>query len=247
MENRSIEVNALDRFRDNLNLFINHHMENHIGKDWRSSILVEINYKPIIESKTLDLPPLVEIFHSYWDTVFRNKIPTSFPKAVLTIIKYFRNCSAHQQSLNTRELYRMLDLMCWTVDEMQLHDSVLNDMRVKVLLKLAEEEGSQASRIDFSSPHIRNENSVPSSNQFRAPTRSDFSSRDVSSSSQSREYSSLYQAQAREMNQSRQSPSYSQPRTVPSREYREDYTQYQNHTSSSIPLSRVMSQLGSTC
>jgi hypothetical protein len=163
---------------------------------------------------------------------------------VLTIIKYFRNCSAHQQSLNTRELYRMLDLMCWTVDEMQLHDSVLNDMRVKVLLKLAEEEGSQSSRIDFSSPHIRNENSVPSSNQFRAPTRSDFSSRDFNSSSQNREYSNLYQTQARDMKQSRQtrqSPSYSQPNTIPSREYSEDYTQHQNHTFSNIPLNRVTS------
>ena len=118
---------ALNLFRDSLYVYMDGVPTDEYGEDWRSRFYNRSKNS----GKSLDLTELVKLFYeeSY---VFNKKLPEFFPKQLISLIKTSRNRVMHQHALSYRDAYRILDLMCWCLEELNIPDPGLLAIRDKL-------------------------------------------------------------------------------------------------------------------
>jgi DNA-binding protein len=80
-----------------------------------------------------DLAVIVSMIHDHWDHVFIKVIGKKFPKAMLTVVKHFRNQYSHQEQMSNRDIYRAIDLIEHILEKLHLSTGNLESYRQQVL------------------------------------------------------------------------------------------------------------------
>jgi hypothetical protein len=120
---------ALNLFRDSLYVYMDGVLTDSYGEDWRNKLYHRS--KQSGKSESLDLTELVKLFYNE-QHAFDRKLPEFFPKQLISLIKASRNRVMHQHALSYRDAYRILDLMCWCLEELSCPDPALLAIRDKL-------------------------------------------------------------------------------------------------------------------
>lgn len=124
---------ALNLFRDSLYVYMDGVLSDYYGENWRYKFYQKSRQSS--KSESLDLTELVKLFYSQIQ-VFDRKLPEFFPKQLISLIKTSRNRVMHQHALSYRDAYRILDLMCWCLEELNCPDPALLEIRDRLFLHI---------------------------------------------------------------------------------------------------------------
>jgi hypothetical protein len=80
-----------------------------------------------------DIVTLCNLLYDHWADVFQARVGHSFPRAVITIVKFYRNHWAHQRALSLREAYRVVDLMDWILNEVHVPSQDMGRLREELM------------------------------------------------------------------------------------------------------------------
>lgn len=120
---------AFNVFRDNLYIFMDQVLTESYGEGWRSKVYTRNGQYG--DGDSLDLSELGNLFYEKYN-IFEKKLPKFFPKQLLSVIKAYRNRVMHQHALSYIDAYRVIDLMCWCLEEIKIQDKVLLGYRDKL-------------------------------------------------------------------------------------------------------------------
>mmetsp|Transcript_13271 Transcript_13271/g.24890 ORF Transcript_13271/g.24890 Transcript_13271/m.24890 type:complete len:146 (+) Transcript_13271:2496-2933(+) len=133
---------ALEAFRLHLRHFMVYCFQAAYGPDWAERALQTPTGDTIMTAQkspeAWDIVTLCNLLYDHWNGVFQSHISHRFPRAVITIVKFYRNSWAHQRHLSLREAYRVVDLMDWMLTEIQMPNQDMSRFRVELLRALYE-------------------------------------------------------------------------------------------------------------
>jgi len=144
MEPQQIFQESVSLFRNALFEAVTKELMNEFGYDWEQKALNPPGSDSIMthrkKPQSWDLIVLIQILHAHWEGLFEKKLGKKLPRAVFTLVKFYRNAWAHQQTLTLRETYRALDCMEAVISALGTQNPDLEKLRLSTLFQLAHSE-----------------------------------------------------------------------------------------------------------
>ena len=84
-----------------------------------------------------DLSYIISMVHDHWDHVFSGIVGRKFPKAMLTVVKHFRNEYSHQQQMSNRDTYLAIDMILHILEKLRLRTGNIEGHRQELLYAMA--------------------------------------------------------------------------------------------------------------
>lgn len=140
MELNTVLGQALEAFRQHLRHFMIQCFQLAYGQTWAERALQTPTGDTVMTAQkspeAWDIVTLCNLLYDHWHQVFQQHVSHRFPRAVITIVKFYRNSWAHQRALNLREAYRVVDLMDWILTEVQVPSLDMSRLRTELLHSL---------------------------------------------------------------------------------------------------------------
>lgn len=150
--NNGVLGECLKLFTDNLKTFAITRLKEVFGETWVEKALNPPGKDSSMTIKKTpeewDLAIIVSMIHDHWDHVFSKVVERKFPKAMLTVVKHFRNEYSHQQQMSNRDIYRAIDLILHILEKLQLDTGNIEARRQELLRAMM----AQVSQVDHLRP-----------------------------------------------------------------------------------------------
>jgi hypothetical protein len=144
MQNQTL-IDSMNIFKESLKSYMITEFKAAYGSDWLEKALSPSNTDTQMCIKRApnewDIHILVNLMHIHWDQLFMKKLGEKVPRALFTVVRFYRNKWAHQEQLTEREIYRVIDLMQFILETMNQDVQVLELKRTEILVMLTRNTG----------------------------------------------------------------------------------------------------------
>ncbi|CAG9318712.1 unnamed protein product [Blepharisma stoltei] len=131
---------GIDFFREKFVGYLTLTLKEKYGSQWMDCALNPPGQDSLMSgrknSERWDIQFSSQIFHAHWDSLYKDKVDGKFPKALMTLIKFYRNEWAHQSALGNREVYRAIDAMQWMLESLKVDAGLLENSRNNLMLEM---------------------------------------------------------------------------------------------------------------